>query len=475
MKRLVYRKRSFVRSPTDMPAEGTSAHPAATSSGTQSVEDVLRERIQFVYGPSPVQSRQATVIDGAADRRGEKSTFDIDVSTLSSAHLYHGLIDSEEKVDEALRILEEFETRGAIEEYVVESDVKPPPPIPDSPLAGRKPWPFESLFRKNFTARQTYLENAPTGIGARHAWSFRGGRGNGVTLVDVELGFHRAHEDLRRAAHTSPGVPDHSHGTMSLGVCCADENTIGIIGIAPGARPELESVRNDDALMSDYPLASVAIRKCVDRLHEGDVILLELEAKYLYSRLDRSGYFSRTLPIERSPDVADAIATAERKNIYVVEAAGNGGLDLCTAGLNKWTGAILVGAGDPDTRTWVYGTNYGERVDVHGWGLKVVSTASSWEDATLSKGVGKEWRSRSYTQNFDGTSSAAAMVAGIVACLSGIMQANGFGILTPIEMRNLLVQTGRLFTGNKKIGPMPDLEAAIAKLRAEHGPLDLAA
>ena len=38
----------------------------------------------------------------------------------------------------------------------------------------------------NFTSRQIYLDAAPGGIDARHAWMLRGGRGEGVRIIDIE-------------------------------------------------------------------------------------------------------------------------------------------------------------------------------------------------------------------------------------------------------------------------------------------------
>lgn len=469
MDRLVYRKPQLGGATLGISA---SAWPAARMMEvvTPSVEDVLRERISFVRKPQPVSRRTWTP---AEELRWDTGPLETGISLAPASDLYHGLIEGEASVRESLRILEDLKSTGRIDEFAIESRVGPPRPLEKSPLAGRKLWPFERWIRKDFRSRQTYLEDSPSGVGARQAWTFEGGRGQRVNLVDLELGFHREHEDLRRVAKNAPLAPDDSHGTMSLGVCCADDNDFGITGIAPGAEPWFESVRNDEALEVEYPLASAAIWKWVERLCPGDVILLELEGDYRYSIPGAKGYLTNTLPIERSPDVAAAIADAQKKSIYVVQAAGNGGLDLGLFGLESWTGAIMVGAGDPETHKWVEGTNYGCRVDVQGWGRKVVSTASSKASATLSRGRGLKWRSQCYTQSFDGTSSATAMVAGIVACLSGIARASGV-VLTPREMRDLLADGDTSYTGDRNIGPVPDLEKAITSLQIRYGPLKLA-
>jgi hypothetical protein len=48
----------------------------------------------------------------------------------------------------------------------------------------------------DFSALQSYLGPAPTGIDSRHAWSRPGGRGTGVRIVDIESCWNFGHEDL---------------------------------------------------------------------------------------------------------------------------------------------------------------------------------------------------------------------------------------------------------------------------------------
>ena len=48
----------------------------------------------------------------------------------------------------------------------------------------------------DLSLNQTYLNAAPTGIDARYAWTFPGGRGDGVKLSDVEYDWVIDHEDF---------------------------------------------------------------------------------------------------------------------------------------------------------------------------------------------------------------------------------------------------------------------------------------
>ena len=59
----------------------------------------------------------------------------------------------------------------------------------------------------SYTANQGYLDAAPGGIGARYAWSFPGGRGADVQIIDIEFSWNADHEDL-------PGYSRliHNHG-----------------------------------------------------------------------------------------------------------------------------------------------------------------------------------------------------------------------------------------------------------------------
>jgi hypothetical protein len=83
------------------------------------------------------------------------------------------------------------------------------------------------------------------------------------------------------------------------------------------------------------------------------------------------------------------------------------------------------------------------------------------------------WEER-YTAGYGGTSGATPIVAGAVACIQGFLKAQGRPVLTPAEIRDLLVATGipqqqADVTGDgvvdtRHIGPLPNLRAAINAL-----------
>jgi subtilisin family serine protease len=167
-------------------------------------------------------------------------------------------------------------------------------------------------------------------------------------------------------------------------------------------------------------------------------------------------------PLEAYQPVFDAIATATAKGIIVVEAAGNGNVDLdgsnCEGLFDRSvrdSGAIIVGAGLAANRTRLVFSSYGSRVDVQGWGNAVTTTGYGDAFPTL------DVRER-YTKGFSGTSSASPMVAGAAIAIQGVLKACGKSLLTPQQMRNLLVNTGaEQPAGGGHIGPMPRVDAAL--------------
>jgi serine protease len=172
--------------------------------------------------------------------------------------------------------------------------------------------------------------------------------------------------------------------------------------------------------------------------------------------------------VEADPLSRDVIAAVTAAGIVVVEPAGNEGIDLAslggpwlaaTAGEAGYSGALMVGAGGSvvslsgDLRTGVR-SNHGRRVDVQGYGEGVVTA-----------GYGEGWSpagDRAYTSCFDGTSAAAATVAGAVAALQGIVEAAGRAPLTPAVVRARLVATGlpQPQGTTQPIGPRPQVAAA---------------
>lgn len=331
----------------------------------------------------------------------------------------------------------------------------------------------------NFTDEQDYLDAATDGIDARYSWTIPGGNGSGITIYDVEYSWNQEHEDLSKASGTElllnigdsaiDPFSNNDHGTAVLGELVADNDSKGVTGISWGADIGLAPANTADL---GYDLAN-AIMLAVNDGSPGDVILIEQQA----SVCGLSDYG----PSEWISSVFDAIQTATANGFVVVEAAGNGNVDLdqeaCGTTFDRSvrdSGAIIVGAGQPpgsgNDRERESFSSYGSRVDLQGWGSDVVTTGyGGFYKNSDDPSNPNFW----YTNSFGGTSSASPIVAGAVANLQGI-SFEKFGVpLVSFQVRDLLVQTGSPQLGNtaENIGPRPNLRQAIEQMA--ESPLDL--
>jgi serine protease len=326
----------------------------------------------------------------------------------------------------------------------------------------------------DFTTNQGYLDEATDGIDARYSWTVPGGNGAGVKIYDVEYSWNQNHEDLSKAhgitllldpgdSDVDPFV-DNNHGTAVLGEIVADNDTKGVTGISWGADVGLAPANTSRLL---YNPAHAILLAVVDGV-PGDVILIEQQATVCNLPDGRYG------PSEWILSVFDAIRTAVANGFVVVEAAGNGAVDLdqpaCNERFNRSvrdSGAIIVGAaGSPagglDRRRLSF-SSFGSRVDVQGWGERVMTTGYGVSYVNPDERTNANFW---YTNLFNGTSSASPIVAGAAVNLQGIVGKH-FGVpLTSVEIRDILVSTGSPQLGNtaEHIGPRPDLRGAITRL-----------
>ncbi|MEO7236315.1 MAG: S8 family serine peptidase [Lapillicoccus sp.] len=335
----------------------------------------------------------------------------------------------------------------------------------------------------DFIANQLYLEAAPGGVDARYAWTWPGGGGAGVSIIDCEWGWHFDHEDLtgnQGGIVVGTGSTDRNHGTSVLGEISGDRNAFGITGICPDAVISAAAFSGPSA---------ATIRSAADRLGAGDIILLEIHRPgprhNFQGRQDQLGYIA----IEWWPDDFDAIRYAISRGIIVVEAAGNGAENLDDAiyatrpsgfpaswtnpfnRANRDSGAVVVGAGAPPPGThgvsWgadrsrLDFSNWGALIDAQGWGREVTSTGYG----DLQGGADERiW----YTNRFSGTSSASPIVVGALGALQGTLRAAGKPLMTPATARSWLRTTGSPQQdepgrpATQRIGNRPDLRALIA-------------
>lgn len=223
--------------------------------------------------------------------------------------------------------------------------------------------------------------------------------GKRVAFVDLEWGFGE-HVALPKIQTVHGSVRNFWwHGNAVLGIVVGQGR--GVRGLVPKANAKFASPWTENGA---YDLLG-AIAGAASHLDAGDVLLIEVQA--------RCGE-QRGLPVEVDPAVQDLLALLRHLGIIVVEAAGNGGHNLdevCVVGRGPGaigdSGALLVGAYRKDESGRLPASNYGSRVPLWARG-EAVTTA--WSNPI---GMGSEL----LTDAFDGTSAAAAMVAGVVLAI----------------------------------------------------------
>jgi subtilisin family serine protease len=310
-----------------------------------------------------------------------------------------------------------------------------------------------------FENKQFYLEAAPRGVGAREAWKLPGGDGANVRIVDVEVCFETGHEDFTPPYYigSNPACSSTDHGTAVWGVVAGKADDKGITGIAHGAQMGVYGfIEGDLDDVNDQYIKGIntAIRSAAAQLQPGDVMIIE-------QHMTGPDNFA---PVEYWKEIFDELKAATDRGIICVEAAGNGGSNLdgkVYAGAFdlkvRDSGCIMVGASNPN-RGWIFFSNYGSRIDAYGYGDSVTTT-----------GYGDLFRAgktRMYTSQFNGTSSATPVVSGAIAVVSSIAKAKG-RILTPAEIRAALRATGTPqdpSTADKRIGNLPDISAMLKYL-----------
>jgi hypothetical protein len=377
----------------------------------------------------------------------------------------------------------------------------------------------------NLETEQHYLDPAPEGIDARYAWTQPGGRGAGWRVIDIEQGWNLGHEDFpghffpdrryqlheRQAGRNATDCRNSQHGTAVIGQIVALNDNHGVTGIASdagwGVVSPMREYRGRRRLSTPRYRLPEAINVAASLLSPGDVILIEQHG--LGPNVVSTGSWSANtwqgvsmsdsgetcncncgqygfVPMEYWRGNFDAIKNATDRGIYVVEAAGNGDMNLDHTRYRlrrnrpsrfdrsvRDSGAIMVGASRGNSRAPSCFSNHGGGVDVHSWGQDVVTTGYGFARCNSSPDPSDGWEvngqadsTQWYTRSFSGTSSASPIVTGAVLAISGSRRASGKVALTPAQMRQVLSSTGSAQAttgpdGAKRIGPQPDLRRAI--------------
>lgn len=353
-------------------------------------------------------------------------------------------------------------------EFVEFTEIDPDPPCID--LGSPTPQLFDTPYYYAYHA-------ADPGMNMLCAWEY-GGRGSDVQVTDCEYGFRLTtvesdpiHEDLcdietadnATCLHVGGNALYIAHGLATLGVLGALDNEYGWTGLVPDAQLRFASEWSGCG-----HTRTGAIYTATAASQPGDVILLEMQDNY-----QNTGF----VPAEVRNGVWLASRLAGESGIIVVAAAGNGnrttgqGRNLDTLQYATYMGfgdsfAIIVGAGTPDmAHDRVAFSTYGSRVNVQAAGYDVLTTNGLFLNC-----VGPSYNDGTEIGSYfchSGTSSASVMVAGAAASIQSMLASRGLPKLTPLQMRQLLVNSGipqGSATAAQHIGPFPNLGEAILQL-----------
>jgi subtilisin family serine protease len=357
------------------------------------------------------------------------------------------------------------------------ADVLPvPTAVPAiGPATGVVPANANAFETPNFFNRMAYLGAGPVGLGYLDAWSLPGGDGQDVTVIDIEGAWHLDHEEMTAARFNLwSGVNMDSlswkdHGVAVAAILAASHNGSGTASVCPGARVGMVSVFTP----GNPPRQRIAnqISEAGALLNAGDVMLLELQrpgpkTQYMVDD-DQKGY----IPLVFWPDVRAVVRGLVERGVTVVSVAGNGGENLdddIYAGrfdLSQHdSGCILVGAGAPPTgdfgpaRSRLAFSNYGSAVDCQAWGQLV--TTAGYGDLWGADGVPTD----RFTGQFMGTSAAAPLVAGALACVQGRHKAVYGAPVNPLYLRQLLRTYGWRAENDENEAPTFALQPDIMQL-----------
>jgi serine protease len=199
--------------------------------------------------------------------------------------------------------------------------------------------------------------------------------GNGTGAVSnvnayiIDTGI-AAHADLNRVRHVNfaGGINDdcHGHGTHVAGTVAAADNTINVVGVAPGA-----------------PLTGVKVLGCNGSGTTSGVIK---GVDWVTANAVKPAVANMSLSGGASTALDNAVKASAASRVFYAIAAGNSGANACNASparAGKTNGVMTVAAtGSADTEaSW---SNYGSCVDIWAPGVSILSTRRGGGTTTMS-------------------------------------------------------------------------------------------
>jgi len=231
----------------------------------------------------------------------------------------------------------------------------------------------------------------------------------GVNVYVIDTGIDTGHADLNVVRHVNfaggQNKDCNGHGTHVSGTIAARDNTLDVVGVAPGA-----------------PLTGVKVLGCNGSGSYSDVIK---GIDWVKANAVKPAVANMSLGGGASTAVDDAVKSAATSGVVFAIAAGNSGVDACTqsparAGTHNGVITVAATASNDTEASW---SNYGSCVDIWAPGVNIVSTAMRGGTTTMS-----------------GTSMASPHVAGTAAL--ALLKLGGSSAAIEADLKSTSVATG---------------------------------
>ncbi|MBI3303046.1 MAG: S8 family peptidase [Deltaproteobacteria bacterium] len=204
---------------------------------------------------------------------------------------------------------------------------------------------------------------------------------SGVNAYIIDTGIDTTHADLNVVSHVNfaggPNTDCNGHGTHVAGTVAAGDNTIDVVGVAPGA-----------------PLRGVKVLGCGGIGTTSGVIK---GVDWVTANAQKPAVANMSLGGGASQALDGAVKNSADSGVFYAIAAGNSGADACNyspARAGMYDGVMTTAATNSSNQeaSW---SNYGSCVDIWAPGVSILSTKKGGGTTTMS-----------------GTSMAAPHVAG---------------------------------------------------------------
>lgn len=190
-----------------------------------------------------------------------------------------------------------------------------------------------------------------------------------VYIIDTGIGTH---QDLNKVNHVNfaggRNNDCHGHGTHVAGTASARDNTVDVVGVAPGG-----------------PLTGVKVLSCSGSGSTSGVIK---GVDWVTANAVKPAVANMSLGGGASTTLDNAVLNSAASGVFYALAAGNSGADACNssparAGAGTNNGVMTVAATDSADKeaSW---SNYGNCVDIWAPGVSILSTKKGGGTTTMS-------------------------------------------------------------------------------------------